>query len=88
MVNLVAERQIVPELMQNQMTPENIASAAEDLLAGSGRAARMRDDLAKVRAALISEGDPFRRAADLIAESCGIRQAGTVSVGAIRETMN
>jgi lipid-A-disaccharide synthase len=88
MVNLVAERQIVPELIQSQMTPAHIAAAAEELLAETGKAARMREDLARVRAALVSEGDPFHRAADLIAESCGNGLAGTVPARAIRETMN
>ena len=88
MVNLVAERQIVPELMQNQMTPANIASAAEALLIDAGRAGRMRDDLAKVRIALTAEGNPFHRAADMIADSCGMRLAGAVPARAIQERMN
>jgi lipid-A-disaccharide synthase len=71
MVNLVAGRQIVPELMQNEMTGANIASAAADLLAKPGKAAQMRAELAEVRVLLTLDGDPFRRAADLIAESCG-----------------
>jgi lipid-A-disaccharide synthase len=79
MVNLVAGRQIVPELMQNEMTGANIASVAADLFAGPGKAAQMRAELAEVRAALASEGDPFRRAADLIAESCGAGLAVTAS---------
>ncbi len=70
MVNLVAGRQIVPELIQHDMTPDNIAAAASELLAGADRAARMRAELAGVRAALTREGDPFRRAADLILEVC------------------
>ncbi|HEY7305870.1 MAG TPA: lipid-A-disaccharide synthase [Bryobacteraceae bacterium] len=79
MVNLVAGRQIVPELMQNEMTGANIASVAADLFAGPGKAAQMRAELAEVRAALASEGDPLRRAADLIAESCGAGLAVTAS---------
>jgi lipid-A-disaccharide synthase len=87
MVNLVAERQVVPELMQDQMTPANVASAVESLLTDDGKSARMRDDLAKVRAALTADGDPFRRAADMIAESCAIRIATTDPVRVIQETM-
>jgi lipid-A-disaccharide synthase len=88
MVNLVAERQVVPELMQTRMTPSNIASAAEELITDDGKAARMRDDLATVRAALAADGDPFCRAADLIAQSCGIELAGKVPSRDIQETMN
>ncbi len=88
MVNLIAERQIVPELMQNRMTPANIASAAEDLITNDSKAGRMRDDLAKVRDALRADGDPFHRAAGVITEACGIGLARSVSVRAIQETMN
>lgn len=69
MVNLIAERQVVPELMQDEMTPPRLASAGEDLLTDAARADRMRAELTRVRTALTREGDPFRRAADLIAEA-------------------
>jgi lipid-A-disaccharide synthase len=75
MVNLVAEREIVPELMQHDMTPAKIAAAAEQLLTSPERADRMRADLAAVRLALTREGDPFERAAHLITEACGRRTA-------------
>jgi len=65
-VNLIAGRQIVPELIQYDMTPARVAAEAENLLAGTKQADRMREDLAHVRAALTSEGDPLRRTADLI----------------------
>jgi lipid-A-disaccharide synthase len=70
MVNLVAGRQIVPELMQRDMTPANLASAAEQLLTDTERADRMRKDLSEVRTALTREGEPLRRAADLVVEAC------------------
>jgi lipid-A-disaccharide synthase len=72
MVNLIAERQIVPELMQDEMTPARLAAAAEQLLTDAARADRMRADLVRVRTALTREGDPFRRAADAIAEVLAI----------------
>ncbi len=75
MVNLIAERQIVPELIQQDMTPSKIAAAAEELLTNPERAGRMHADLAEVRLALRSEGDPFARAADLIEEACTHRAA-------------
>jgi lipid-A-disaccharide synthase len=73
MVNLIAEREIVPELIQQDMTPAKISAAAAELLANPERADRMRAELATVRLALTREGDPFERAADLIAEACGER---------------
>ncbi len=81
MVNLIAERQIVPELIQQDMTPSNIAAAAGELLTNPERAGRMRADLAQVRLALTSEGDPFARAAELIEEACTGRAGISPLVG-------
>jgi lipid-A-disaccharide synthase len=71
MVNLIAERQIVPELIQHEMTPGKLADASEKLLFSPALADRMRADLANVRAALSREGDPFERAAHMIVDSLG-----------------
>lgn len=85
MVNLIAEREIVPELIQQNMTPAKLSAAAEELLTRPERADRMRADLAAVRLALAREGDPFERAADLITEACGGRNvsvpAGLTDLG-------
>src|SRR3954466_14139142 len=48
MVNLVAGRKIVPELMQNQMTGVHLADAVSGLLRDPVAAGRMRQDLAEV----------------------------------------
>ncbi len=66
MVNLITERQIVPELIQQDMTPAKLAAAAEELLLRPDLTKRMRFELAQVRAALTREGDPLGRTADLI----------------------
>ncbi len=70
MVNLIAQRQIVPELIQHDMTPAKMTSAAVELLSSPVRLERMRADLAGVRHSLTAEGDPLRRAAELIAGAC------------------
>jgi lipid-A-disaccharide synthase len=72
MVNLIAGRAIVPELIQQEMTPTRIAAAGEELLENSARADRMRADLATVRVALTREGDPLRRAAERMAETLAL----------------
>ncbi len=72
MVNLIAERQIVPELIQHDMRPERIADAAAPLLSDPDLADRMRCDLARVRSLLTREGDPLKRAADVFIESCDL----------------
>lgn len=68
MVNLVAGRQVVPELMQEQMTGERIASEALRLLEDPGARHRMKEDLAGVAASLASDRDPMERAADAVEE--------------------
>src|SRR5438270_5260916 len=69
MVNLIAECQIVQELIQHDMTAPNIVAAAEELLSHPGKADRMRQDLARVRALLTSEGNPLDRAGEIIINS-------------------
>lgn len=71
MVNLVAGREIVPELMQREMTAARLVAEASELLTNEARANRMRADLAEVRAALTREGDPLERVAAAIAEAVG-----------------
>ena len=66
MVNLVAGRQIVPELIQHDMTPERLSAETEALLLRPDLQDRMRADLAEVRATLTGAGDPLGRAANLI----------------------
>ncbi len=49
MVNLIAGRRIVPELLQTRFTSENIAAALRPLLAETPERAQMIADLAEVR---------------------------------------
>ena len=65
MANLVAGRQVVPELVQDDFTPEAVASHAISLLQDSSRAAAMRADLREVRSRLGQPG-ASGRAADAI----------------------
>ncbi len=80
MVNLVADRKIVPELIQHEMTSDNIAAAASNLLDGSASASQMKKDLAAVRESLTLEGDPLLRVANSIADTCArLRSSEQVS---------
>ena len=64
MVNLIAGRAVVPELMQSQMTGERIAAEARRLLTDPAARERMKAGLAEVRASLSGgEGAPQRAAA-------------------------
>ncbi|MGE3517578.1 MAG: lipid-A-disaccharide synthase [Vicinamibacterales bacterium] len=73
MVNLIAGRRIVPELIQGEFTAERVAAEAVSLLTDPARAARMRADLAGVRERLGAPG-ASRRAAqailDIVGETC------------------
>ena len=65
MVNIVAGREVVPELIQEALTPSALAREAVSLLTDSSRSARMRADLAEVRARLGGPG-ASRRAAEAV----------------------
>jgi lipid-A-disaccharide synthase len=70
MANLVAGRRVVPELIQDDFTPEAVAREAIRLLTDRAAADRMRSDLREVRTRL---GDPgaSRRAAQAVLEVAG-----------------
>jgi lipid-A-disaccharide synthase len=65
-VNLVAERRVVPELIQHDMTAERIAGEGIRLLEDSAARETMRRDLAEVARKLASERDPMEVAADWV----------------------
>jgi lipid-A-disaccharide synthase len=66
MVNLVAERRIVPELIQDQMTAESLAREAAALLENGVARESMRRDLAEVARKLSGPEDPLEVAASLV----------------------
>jgi len=68
MVNLVAGRAVVPELMQSQMTGERIAQEARRLLTDPAARGRMQAGLAEVREKLSGGGNAPQRAAAIIQE--------------------
>ena len=66
MVNLIAGREVVPELIQRDFTPEKVAAQTLRLLSDPAATAAMRADLAEVRRKLGPPG-AVERAADAIA---------------------
>ena len=66
MVNLVAGRRIVPELIQGEMTGERIAARRSGCWMTMPRDRAMRADLAEVAAKLASRRDPMETAAEWI----------------------
>jgi lipid-A-disaccharide synthase len=79
MVNLVAERPVVPELMQTAMTGERLAAEALHLLHDGEARERMRGDLADVAPRLSSEGRPMEKAAALVEQLVIERQTAHVA---------
>ena len=74
MVNLIAGERIVPELIQDEFTPQRVASEAIDIVSDPQRSARIRAGLADVRRKLGGAG-ASRRAAEsilkVVEERCG-----------------
>ena len=66
MVNLVAGRSVVPELMQDDFTPAAVAAEVRRLLESSAAREEMKSGLAAVRASL-GTGGAIERAADVFA---------------------
>jgi lipid-A-disaccharide synthase len=56
MVNLIAGRRIVPELLQSRFDPDELSAALEPLLADTAARARQVANLAQVRTALTNPG--------------------------------
>jgi lipid-A-disaccharide synthase len=56
LVNLIAGRRVVPELIQQAASPENIARVVMDLLEDGGRLEEIRSGLAEARAILGKSG--------------------------------
>ncbi len=75
MVNLVAGRKIVPELIQHRMTAENLAREAQALIENELARNGMRRDLAEVVENLSGAVDPLDVAAALIERSLGEKQS-------------
>jgi lipid-A-disaccharide synthase len=65
MVNLVAGRRVVPELIQSDMTADKLAAEALSLLEHTNE---MRKELAWVAAKLSGPGDPMEAAASVVTE--------------------
>jgi lipid-A-disaccharide synthase len=60
--NLIAGKRVVPELVQNEATPERIASEVRELVVRRGKAREMKTQFAEIRAKLGSPGASQRTA--------------------------
>ena len=60
LVNIVAGKRVVPELLQGQLTPQRLAAAAADLLRDKRRRQEISNNLAVVRQRLGTPGASAR----------------------------
>lgn len=74
LVNVVAGRRVVPELVQDELTAERLAAAMAPLLTDECAAGMMRRDLAEVRSTLGAPG-ASGRAADAVLALLAARRA-------------
>ena len=78
MVNLIAEEEVVPELVQQDFTAENVVSRLKEILPDGAARDRMLEGLARVKARLRASDSrasgaiqhPADRAADIILSMC------------------
>jgi lipid-A-disaccharide synthase len=80
MVNLVAGRRVIPELIQSDMTGERIASEALILLESESARAEMKAGLSEVARLLASTGDPLEESARRVATSL-LSETGLMDIG-------
>jgi lipid-A-disaccharide synthase len=66
--NLIAQREIVPELLQNQLTPANLAGLAEEFLNDDHRRQKQREEGLLLRESLGGGGAGARAAAVILSE--------------------
>lgn len=62
LVNIIAGRTIVPELIQGEANPERIASEVRELIVRRGKAREMKAALAEIRGKLGTPGASHRTA--------------------------
>jgi lipid-A-disaccharide synthase len=81
MVNLIAEKEVVPELVQGKFTAENIVAELNKIIPDGEARARMIEQLAAVKARLQqgsggAHQQPSERAAEIILQMTGLEMTG------------
>jgi lipid-A-disaccharide synthase len=69
LVNIIAQKEVAPELLQNNLTPLSLAKTALEICKDPGRMEKMKIELRKVRMSLGEKG-AARKAALSISELC------------------
>lgn len=65
-VNIIANKEVVPEFLQYEATPERIAAKAIELLSDPSKLTSIRSELAKIKSSLGSSGASLRAARSIL----------------------
>jgi lipid-A-disaccharide synthase len=66
LANIVAEKNIVKELIQNDVTPENIFNECNLILKSEEKYRDLKNQLSQIKCKLNTEGNPSKKAAEII----------------------
>lgn len=66
LANIVAEQTVVKELIQNQVNPKEIYNTCKNYLSNTKEYDKLKFELTKIKAKLKTEGDPSKKAAEII----------------------
>ena len=66
LVNIVAEKTVIPELIQDDVNQKEICVISSKILDDSKYYGSIREDLSKIKSKLNTEGNPSKKAAEII----------------------
>ncbi len=66
LVNIVAEKTIVKELIQSEVNPKNIFNEVKKILSDNSQLEKIKSDLSEIKRKLKTEGNPSKKAAQII----------------------
>lgn len=66
LVNIVAEKTVIPELIQDDVNPENIYNVSRKILTDDKYYKSLADNLLNIKSKLHTEGNPSKKAAEII----------------------
>jgi len=82
MVNLIAGKEVVPELVQHDFSAENVVRRLNEIIPDGSPRSKMLTDLARVRVSLGGTGDgdlhPVDRAAEAVLAVLGTAKASKI----------
>ncbi len=66
LANIVANKKIVKELIQNEVSPENLYNEVKHILTDKSKYDKIRNELTLIKSRLKTEGNPSKKAAEII----------------------